>query len=609
MKWLTSIWTTLGLIAFLVFIQISNPAFLERVNLITFDQAILSLPDEKSDQIILLDIGEGSLGELGQFPFPRHTYAQMISDLRNANAGLIGFTIMFPEVDRLGGDEVFASWIKDNGVVLAQDADPNGRSEKAPYVGTAVFGTGDPLDWAIRYNGLVTNIPIIEEQAWGVGLINGMPEVDGVTRRIPLLSQINNELYPSFALETIRILNEKPSYTIKVNDLGIEEIILRPFQIPTDANGSIWLNTNYEFERYEYGVDTLPNLQGKTVIIGLTASGLSSQISSPGGLIPAHHLQAMSLQTILSDQSISRPIYGNLLEIGLTLIGSLLIVLGVYYLPIWASLVAFLSMSIGVTVGFWYSWTSFGILLSPTVIVLIYIISFTSAAFNNFYKQFMLRQLIKKQFETYLDPRQVYLLRKDPSLLKLGGERKDMTFLFMDICGFTPVSEHYKNNNDPEGLVLLINRYLDRMTKIILKNGGTIDKYMGDCIMAFWNAPLNEPDHAQKAVDTAREISQAADEFKTELENEGLPSIDIGIGINTGTCIVGNMGSESRFDYSVIGDAVNLASRLEGQTRNYDGVRVLLSEGTYKQCKDRSLQRVDSIQVKGKSESITVYTI
>jgi adenylate cyclase len=201
------------------------------------------------------------------------------------------------------------------------------------------------------------------------------------------------------------------------------------------------------------------------------------------------------------------------------------------------------------------------------------------------------------------------LLQKDPSLLRLGGERKEMSFLFMDIVGFTPISEHYKNNNDPEGLVEVINSYLDTMTKVILNNNGTVDKYMGDCIMAFWNAPLPCENHADMAVKTATEIIDAADILIKELEAKGLPRIDVGIGINTGDCIVGNMGSESRFDYSVIGDAVNLAARLEGQTRNYDGVRVLLSQFTAGKCSERSFTQVDNIKVKGKSERVTILTV
>jgi len=607
MKYITSIWTTVAIIALGLFIRISDPDIVQQVRLITFDQYIQSLPDKKSEDIVLINIGEEALEKYGQWPFPRQQFAQMISDLRNANAGLIGFTIMFPENDRFGGDEVFSSWVKDNGIILSQDADPRGRSESAPYVGTAIFGTGDPNDWVIEYDGLVTNIPEIEQGAWGHGLINGMPEVDGVVRRIPLLSQINEQLYPSFTLELIRVANQKPSYTVKVNDTGIEEIILRPFQIPTDPNGSIWINTNYSFPEIEYGSD-LPNLEGKVVLIGLTASGLASQIPTPVGLQSAHQLQASAIQTVLDESSISRPLWTALIEILVSTVLAALLVLLVYRAPVWVSGIGFLVFCFGSVVTVYYVWNKWYVLLDLTYSLILYIITFTSGSFNNFYKQYMLRQQIKKQFETYLDPRQVMLLQKDPSLLRLGGERKDMTFLFMDIVGFTPISEHYKNNNDPEGLVNIINNYLDTMTKIILKNGGTIDKYMGDCIMAFWNAPLPCDNHAELAVDTAIEILEAADELIKELETQGLPRIDVGIGINTGDCIVGNMGSESRFDYSVIGDAVNLAARLEGQTRNYDGVRVLLSQFTAGKCKERSFTRVDNIQVKGKSERVTIFT-
>ena len=607
MKYLTTIWTTLAIIALGVFIRVTDPVLLEQTRLNTFDQYIKSLPEQQSEQIVLLNISEESLGLFGQYPFPRQQYAQLISDLRNANAGLIGFTIMFPEADRFKGDEVFASWVKDNGIILAQDADNSGRSAKAPYVGTATFGTGDPLDHVIRYKGLVTNISEIEAGAWGHGLINGMPEVDGIVRRIPLISQINKELYPSFALETIRVLNEKISYTIKVSDIGLESIVLRPFEIPTGTNGSIWINPNYKFTEINYGTK-LENLEGKTVLVGLTAKGLSSQIPTPQGLVSAHQIQASSIQTILNGDQITRPVWADIAEIMLSLLGAVLIVVGIYYLPVWASAVLFFSVAGLSAFGAWCVWNEWGMLLDLSYPLILYILSFTSGSFNNFYKQFMLRQLVKKQFETYLDPRQVALLQKNPELLKLGGERKEMTFMFMDIVGFTPISEHYKNNDDPEGLVGIINNYLDRMTKIILKHGGTIDKYMGDCIMAFWNAPLPCDNHAECAVNAAEEIVETADELIKELETQGLPRIDIGIGINTGTCIVGNMGSESRFDYSVIGDAVNLGARLEGQTRNYDGVRVLLGPETYRQCTSRAFSEIDRILVKGKSEKVTIYT-
>ena len=609
MKYLTSIWTTILLGITLIGVRIADPQLLEQFRLSIFDQYIQSLPVEHSNDIVLINISESSLEAYGQYPWPRQNHAAVISDLRNANAGMIGFTIMFPEEDRFSGDTIFASWIKDNGIILAQDADQNGRSSKAPYVGYATFGySGDPLDLTYRYKGLITNIEELEKNAWGVGLLNGAPEVDNLTRRIPLMSQVNGELYPSFALETVRAMQDKKSYTIKLNEAGIESIVLRPFIIPTDERGSIWLKWNTHFESIDYDGQPLPDLKGKTAIIGVTAKGIVPQVSTPAGLLYPHQIQANALQTIISDSPISRPQWTFLAELAMILVGSLLIVLSVYYLPIWAGLVFFVGSAVAVCYAAYYAWYEFSILLDLSASLIVYILLLTSSSFNNFYKQFVLRQQIKKQFGTYVSPDLVKQLQEDPSLLKLGGERKNMTFMFMDICGFTPISEHYKNNDDPEGLVVLINNYLDTMTKIVLKNGGTIDKFMGDCIMAFWNAPLPCDNHADKAVQTSMEICDAADILIKELAEQGLPRIDIGIGINTGDCIVGNMGSEERFDYSVIGDAVNLGARLEGQTRNYDGVRVLLGEETYRQCPSRKFTEVDRITVKGKSELITVYS-
>ena len=610
MKYITSVWSTLLLVSALILLRVYDPTLVEQIRLNTFDQYIKTLPEQKSNDIILVNIGEESLGKIGQFPWPRHEYAQMISDLRNINAGYIGFTIMFPEPDRFGGDDIFAQYMQDNGIILSQDVDANGRADSAPYVGYATFGTSDPLDFIYKYEGLVSNIQYLEQEAWGIGLINAAPEVDNITRRIPLMSNVKDQLYPSFALEMTRLVQDQLSYTIKSNEAGIESVVIRPFEVPTDSDGSIWLKWNTEFEEIEYerlmpGYD---NLEGKIIIVGVTAKGLANQIPTPGGLMYPNQLQAVALQTILQENPISRPQWADSIEILVSAVLALMLIVLVYRAPIWASGLGFAVLCVGQAGLTFYIWNKFYILLDLSYSLILYIISFASTSFNNFYKQFVLRQQIKKQFETYLDPRQVAILQKDPSKLKLGGERKDMTFLFMDIVGFTPISEHYKNQNDPEGLVEIINTYLDRMTKIILKNGGTIDKYMGDCIMAFWNAPLDEPNHADLAVQTSIEIESEANELIKYLEEKGLPRIDVGIGINTGTCIVGNMGSETRFDYSAIGDAVNLAARLEGQTRNYDGVRVLLGSETYNQCPKRAFTEVDRIQVKGKKEKTTIYT-
>ena len=608
MKYLTSIWASFAIVFLIICVRIVDPQLLEQLRLNTFDQYIQTLPEQKSEDIVLINIGEESLETYGQFPWPRQEYAQMIYTLRNANAGMIVFTIMFPEEDRFNGDNTLAEYMDGNGVILAQDADEYGRSKTAPYVGYATFGPGDPMDFIYKYKGLVSNIDILEEKAWGVGLVNGAPEVDNITRRIPLVSQINGQLYPSLALETVRVIQDKLSYTIKTTETGIESIVARPFEIPTDADGSIWLKYNTVFDEYEYKRFNIPDLGGKTVIVGVSAKGITPQVATPGGLLYPNQLQATSLQSIISSDQISRPLWSSPIEILVSGTLALLLVVLVFRAPVWVSGIGFLAVCFLSAGAAYYAWTKFYILLDLSYSLILYILSFLSSAFSNFYKQFKLRQQIQKQFGTYVSPDLVKQLQKNPELLKLGGERKEMTFMFMDICGFTPISEHYKNNDDPEGLVNLINNYLDTMTKIVLKNGGTIDKFMGDCIMAFWNAPLPCKDHADKAIQTSIEICEAADELIQELEDKGLPRIDIGIGINTGTCIVGNMGSEERFDYSVIGDAVNLGARLEGQTRNYDGVRVLLGPETYRSCTSRAFSEVDRIKVKGKSEAVTIYT-
>tara|TARA_A100001011_G_scaffold154521_1_gene163015 strand:+ start:6 stop:1853 length:1848 start_codon:yes stop_codon:yes gene_type:complete len=609
MKYITNIWASIALCIALLGVRILDPSIVEQTRLNIFDQYIKSLPDKESE-VIMLSIDEESLEKLGQHPFPRHTYAQMIADLRNSNAGIISFTLMFPEPDRFGGDEVFASWINDNGIVLSQQADSRGRSDAAPYVGTATLGEGDAYDFVPKYNGLITNISDLESKAWGVGLINGKQEIDNITRRIPLLSQVNGQLYPSMPLEIIRVLQDKKSYSLKVDYDGIKNVMIPPYEpIKTEYDSSIWLNTNYVHEEYVYG-NELPDLGGKTVIVGLSASGLSAQISTPQGLHPAHHLQASALQTVMDGSSISRPGWADLAEVMVILIGSLLILISIYYSRVWVGLGVFFVAVVGSITASYIAWTGSSILLDLTYPIIVYILTFASASFNNFYKQFKLRQQIKGQFGTYVSPDLVNQLVKNPDMMKLGGERKEMTFLFMDICGFTPISEHYKNNDDPEGLVELVNEFLDKMTKIILRNGGTIDKFMGDCIMAFWNAPLPCHNHAEMAVKSAIEIEEEVNELKTIYKERGLPDIRVGTGINTGDCIVGNMGSESRFDYSVIGDAVNLAARLEATASRGDYIEyptIISKATTDKIGAGFSFSNIGDIKVKGKEEKIRIY--
>ena len=606
-KFLTSFTVCFVVLLGLIGLRIYDPNIVEQLRVINFDYYQKSSDTVKNESIVLIDIGEKSLETFGQWPFPRQQFAQLISDLRNSNAGIIAFTPMFADVDRFGGDEIFASWIKDNGIVLSSTTSQKGIENVAPHVGTATLGNGDANTFAYKYKSVVNNIH--SEVSSGTGMLSSSPEVDGSVRRIPLVISVEDKLYPSFGMEVVRVMADKKSYTMKVEETGIENMRIPPYEpVSTDYTGSIYVDWTNTFERYEYG-EVLPNLQGKTVIIGVTAEGISPLVTTPMGLKYPHDIQASVVHTLTGGKQISRPQWVTLVEITSIFLVSLLILLGVYYLPIWASALIFGGGIVGAGYSALYAWNEIGVLVDMSFALITFVLVFSHSSFNNFYIQFKLKQQIKGQFGTYLSPDMVDMLVKDPSLMRLGGDRKDMTFLFADIVGFTPISEAYMKKDDPEGLVELINLFLDRLTKIILKNGGTIDKYMGDCIMAFWNAPLPCNDHAYKALNSAIQIELECEKLNKELEEQGLnlPKVKIGTGINTGPCIVGNMGSESRFDYSVVGDAVNLGARLEVQTREYD-TPILISSYTHEHILDDfDCKRLDEIKVKGKDEPVEIF--
>ena len=605
---LTSIWSCIIVLVGLISLRIYDPSIVEQLRVINFDYYQKTEEQVQNESIVLIDIGEKSLNTFGQWPFPRQQFAQLISDLRNNNAGIIAFTPMFADVDRFGGDEIFASWVKDNGIVLSSTTSQKGLENVAPHVGTATLGNGDATTFAYRYNSVVNNI--FSKSSDGVGMLSSSPEVDGSVRRIPLVISVDNKLYPSFGMEVVRVMADKKSYTMKVEETGIENMRIPPYEpVVTDYTGSIYVDWTNTFERYQYG-EQLPDLQGKTVIIGVTAEGISPLVTTPMGLKYPHDIQASVVHTLTGGKQITRPQWTTLTEVSLMFVVGLILLLSVYYLPIWTSALVFGGSLFGVVFAGFEVFAS-GVLIDFSYPLMLLILVFSHSSFNNFYVQFRLKQQIKGQFGTYLSPDMVDMLVKDPSLMRLGGDRKEMTFLFMDICGFTPISEHYKENDDPEGLVDLVNEFLDAMTKIILNNGGTIDKYMGDCIMAFWNAPLPCENHAEMAVKSAIEIEEKTLELKRIYKDRNLPDINVGTGINTGTCIVGNMGSESRFDYSVIGDAVNLAARLEATAARHEYVdyKTIISSFTKEQLpKDYPCHNIGTIKVKGKDEPIEIYS-
>ena len=609
MKWLYSGWAVAISIVLLTALKVVDPTPLQSLRMQTFDYLQKFDEVKQSNEVVIINIGEKSLEQWGQYPWPRQNYAQMIHDIRQKNAGIIGFNIMFPEKDRFGGDEVLASWIKGNGIVLSQTPSSKGTRNTGPHIGTGTIGPSNPTQYLLKWPNLVTNIPSIEEHAEGIGVLASEPQPDNQTRTYPLAITVNDKIYPSFAIEMLRAFTQKPSYMLKTSEIGIQEFAVPPFEpIVTQSNGSAFIRFNNTFEEVEYtDINNLPDLTGKFVIVGVTAEGVQNPVPTPRGNLYPQHIQGHMLQNFIDGSNIQRNELSALYELLGALLGMILIAFVVYRAPIWASMPVSLSILGGIAYYSVYSYTSNLVLFDATFPVLAGFLVFTQASFNNFWVQFKLREQIKKQFEHYLAPAMVKKLQKNPELLQLGGDTKTMTYLFSDIRGFTPISEQFKT--DPQGLGKLINKYMTPMTDLVMENEGTIDKYIGDALMAIWGAPIDIDDHAQRAVDTARAMEPALAKLNKELKSEGLIELSIGIGINTGDAVVGNMGSDQRFDYTVLGDSVNLAARLEAQTKEY-GVFFMFTEHTLKQIeRAEGTVLLDKVAVKGQTEPVSIYTI
>ena len=417
------------------------------------------------------------------------------------------------------------------------------------------------------------NLLSIKRKALAIGDVEVPIDVDGTIRKLPL-------------------------------DNSIPSVIMKVIKFPTPNQDDIWVDFRHNIPRIDFTDKDWSSMKGKIVFIGTTFKG-STFVLTPNGLKNTHEIMAISTETLLSGKFISRPDWINILEWSLIIGSSIIFLLLIPRLGVFWSLVPFVLYTVLVVLSSFYLFNTFLYLTNWSYPVIVGFIVFSHLIYNNFSRENRLKLQIKKQFEHYLAPEMVKKLQKNPALLKLGGDLRILTFLFSDIRGFTPISEKYKSK--PQGLTELINKFLTPMTDIILKNGGTVDKYMGDCIMAFWNAPLDCPNHQEKAIISAREMKRKL--RKMNIKEEFGTELKIGIGINTGEAVVGNMGSEQRFDYSVLGDAVNLASRLEGISKNYD-TTIIIGEDTYKSVKDKfKFRKLDDVQVKGKSNKVAIYSI
>ena len=559
----------------------------EILKLKIFD-AFVTTP-EPSGNFVILNITEEDVANEGGWPFPRRTLAQLQVDLINAGAIGVGWVISFPQADRMGGDDIFAQTLSYAPSVLSVFESPNGKYPQTTgtvILGKEVQGYVSP--------GVVENILSLRESA-AQGISTAPVDIDQLVRRIPLLVKTPDGYASSFGTEVLKTLTGAKTYIIKTNDNGIEEISVKGIPpVKVDSLGRKWISW----------VDTPQtnlkemNVAGKFVFVGVTANGVMPQVATPVGLLEPHKIQAALSESILIENSPIIPDFALALEI---------LIFGIFVSLTWL-VINYLGVTKGVsiavilllTTGFTGAYSiQKGYLIDFSWTFVSQFITGAIAFYLNFRKQFKLRQLIKKQFEHYLDPRQVKQLQKNPDLLKLGGEKRYATFLFTDVRGFTSLSEKLK----PEEVTEIMNKALTVQVECVQKNGGMVDKFIGDACMAIFSAPLDLEDHEDKAVKTAIEMQDRIKELNKELSHE----IAIGVGVNTGTAVVGNMGSNTRFDFSAIGDCVNIAARLESGTKEA-GVDILIGEETAKNC-SFELKSLEAIKVKGKEKSLNVYTI
>tara|TARA_B100001093_G_scaffold192641_2_gene185168 strand:- start:2469 stop:4214 length:1746 start_codon:yes stop_codon:yes gene_type:complete len=557
--------------------------FVEVIKLRTFDALVKEY--DQSGFFTILNITEEDVAREGGYPLPRQRLAEIHIELLQKGALGVGWVLAFPQPDRLGGDEAFAEALCYGGSVLAMFEDASANYPTTS--GTVILGNNNIA--GIQSTGVVQNIDILKDCS-NQGIAIAPTELDNLVRRIPLMLQTPDGFVSAYGTEVMKVLASSNTYIIKTNDLGIEEITVQGIApVKTDSLGRKWISW---VDTKQTTLEEM-DVKGKYVFVGFTASGIMPQLATPVGLLEPHKIQTALAESILIPDSPSVPDWSFGFEIA---------IFAFFVALSWLVLTSF-GVTWGLGIGTFlmlcvasggYAMIQKGLLVDVSWTLISQFITSTIAFYLRFREQYKLRQQIKKQFEHYLDPRQVKQLQENPELLKLGGERKYCTFLFTDVRGFTSLSERL----EPEEVTKIMNKALTIQANAVKEFGGMVDKYIGDAMMAIFNSPIDLPEHENKAIAAALKIQE--DMVQADL------GIEIGIGINSGEAIIGNMGSDTRFDYTAIGDAVNTAARLESATKEV-GVDIIIGQNTKKRSKFR-LKSLEPIKVKGKKQKLSIYT-
>jgi adenylate cyclase len=623
-----------------------NPALLREAEVRTFDfyQSMKPRETPPDRPVVIVDLDEDSLHELGQWPWPRTLVAKLVDNLTADGAIVIGFDIVFAEPDRVSpasiakafpnlgaefidqlkampsNDEALAASMRKSKVVVGQagiDLPPR-RTDRIPPIPQVAQIGGDPKPLLLHFTSMLRNVPEIDAAAAGWGAITADPDPDGVVRRVPAMVTDGTYIYPALSMDMLRLATANESLGIKMEAAGVYGIIVRPNIVQTDESGRIWLYAGHHDPAKYIPVKDVINgtvdkskIANKLVLVGTSAVGLQDiRTIAVAGQIPGVELHAQIIETVLYGQQLSRPDIATSVEMIAAIIGAVLMIVLVPLVGArWTLLLLFVVM--GGAAGFsWYEFSHELHMYDAVFPAATTLVTFILVTYASYAREEAQKRQVRAAFNRYLAPAVVEQIAADPSKLVLGGEQRDMTLLFCDIRGFTTISELF----DAHGLTLLINKFLTPMTDIILARQGAIDKYMGDCIMAYWNAPLDDPDHAAHACASALAMNERLAPLNDQLEAEAKAEnrrhvpIKIGIGLNSGPAVVGNVGSDQFFGYSSLGDTVNLASRLEGQSKGY-GVIIVIGETTRDRAPNFASLELDLIKVKGKTEAVRIFTL
>jgi adenylate cyclase len=603
-KILLSPWMALVTLALVLFARMADPSFIESVRLRYFDTLVTSQP-AKDVPVYTVNIDEATLDKLGQFPFPRDMYADIIKNLYKREAGLVVFNVLMPEKDRFGKDAVLGDTLSKYPVVL-----PALGSEKSKNTnhGSPAQAIGqDPSGIVVEYPGLINNVEPQGSLAAGVGIVNTFPEIDGVVRRMPMVILSQDQLHPALALETIRVAAKDPKFQVKISDMGVEAVrVPKVGKIPTDDVGRVWIDWSASPREFSY-MNLPESFDGGIVVVGLSAAGLANPISTAKGEVWPHYLQGAAIGTMITQSNIQRPGWADQAEIIALFVAGLLVL----FLSRWTYAfipVIFVLGASHFAVSYLYS--EYRYLIDITAFICATALVYIHAYSVKFLSEYLQKSAIKKQFGSYVNPIIVERLQRDPSFIKLGGEKKELTVMMSDMRNFTGLGETY--GDDVVAFTETMNRYMTAIAEPILRNNGCLIKFIGDASLHVHGAPIQEeqdPDHVLAGIRTGLEMLHAVELFNIELEKEGKPKVGCGLGINTGPTLIGNIGSKDRFAYDVLGDSVSLTARLEGQTKNY-GVLIIISESTQSRVGDAYFTLpLDCIAVKGKNIGVNIFTV